>query len=399
LSSRVQIAPDLALQPILEKFELSLLPSAGIHPDERCARGLGYNNALFMATELVLLRDGDELALLLVEEPEAHLHPQLQERVQRLLEKSATKPDEGKRRVQVVMTTHSPSLAAGADIASMTLVHRAQLFSLAHDMTKLKKSDYEFLRRFIDATKANLFFARGIAIVEGPAEALLLPALAEACDRSFSHHGVSMVNVGGVGLYHYARILQRADEVVKIPIPVACITDRDVVPDVANDYVVKSAKKKRFESEYTGDELKALVKAKEDRAQGGNTMVYVSDRWTFEYDLALYGCAELMFVAIHLAKKAAARGERLEEADEILALAEAHDEWEALNAVGHTPEKLASVIYQPLVEKDASKAVAAQYAAYLVATGQYGKGEELFKGLPPYIQRALTHLTGKGAAE
>lgn len=398
LSSRVQIAPDLALQPILEKFELSLLPSAGIHPDERCARGLGYNNALFMATELVLLRDGDELALLLVEEPEAHLHPQLQERVQRLLEKSATKPDEGKRRVQVVMTTHSPSLAAGADIASMTLVHRAQLFSLAHDKTKLKKSDYEFLRRFIDATKANLFFARGIVIVEGPAEALLLPALAEACNRSFSHHGVSMVNVGGVGLYHYARILQRADEVVKIPIPVACITDRDVVPDVANDYVVKSAKKKRFESEYTGDELKALVKAKEDRAQGGNTMVYVSDRWTFEYDLALYGCAELMYAAIHLAKKAAARGERLDEADEILALAEAHDEWEALNAVGHTPEKLASVIYQPLVEKDASKAVAAQYAAYLVATGQYGKGEELFKGLPPYIQRALIHLTGKGAA-
>ncbi len=398
LSSRVQIAPDLALQPILEKFELSLLPSVGIHPDERCARGLGYNNALFMASELVLLRDGDELALLLVEEPEAHLHPQLQERVQRLLEESATKPGEGKRRVQVVMTTHSPSLAAGADIASMTLVHRAQLFSLAHDKTKLKKSDYEFLRRFIDATKANLFFARGIAIVEGPAEALLLPALAEACDRSFSHHGVSIVNVGGVGLYHYARILQRADDVVKIPIPVACITDRDIVPDVANDYVEKSAKKKRFESEYTGDEIMAVVKAKEARAQGGNTMVYVSDRWTFEYDLALYGCAELMFKAIHLAKKAEARGERLDGADEVAALAKAHDDWEALNAAGHAPEKLASVIYQPLVEKDASKAVAAQYAAYLVATGQYGKGEELFQRLPPYIQRAMVHLTGKGAA-
>lgn len=399
LSSRVQIAPDLALQPILEKFELSLLPSVGIHPGERCPRGLGYNNALFMATELVLLRDGDELALLLVEEPEAHLHPQLQERVQQLIEQSATKPDEGKRRVQVVMTTHSPSLAAGADIASMTLVHRAQLFSLAHDKTKLKKSDYEFLRRFLDATKANLFFARGIAIVEGPAEALLLPALAEMCDRSFSHHGVSIVNVGGLGLYHYARILQRANEEVKIPIPVACITDRDVVPDVANDYVAKSAKKKRFESEYTGDELRVLVKTKEDRAQGGNTMVFVSDRWTFEYDLALYGCAELMFAAIHLAKKAEARGERLDEPDEVAALAKAHDEWEALSAEGHDREKLASIIYQPLVEKDASKAVAAQYAACLVATGKYGKGEDLFKRLPPYIQGALVHLTGKGAAE
>ncbi|KVG53492.1 hypothetical protein [Burkholderia territorii] len=64
IQSRIRIAPDLALTPILEKFELSLLPRAHIHPDARCARGLGYNNALFMATELVLLRDGEELALL-----------------------------------------------------------------------------------------------------------------------------------------------------------------------------------------------------------------------------------------------------------------------------------------------------------------------------------------------
>jgi putative ATP-dependent endonuclease of OLD family len=274
------------------------------------------------------------------------------------------------------MTTHSPSLAASADVASMTLVHRAQLYSLAHDKTKLKKSDYEFLRRFIDATKANLFFARGVAIVEGPAEALLLPALAAACDRSFSRHGVSMVNVSNVGLYHYARILQRADEAVKVPIPVACLTDRDVVPDVANDYVVKSGKKKRFESEYTEEEVKALVKAKEERAQGGNTVVCVSDRWTFEYDLALYGCAELMFTAIYLAKAAETKGERLEEEDEVKAMAVAHDEWLALQAAGHSNEKLASVIYQPLQEKDASKAIAAEYAAHLVVTGQYGQPME-----------------------
>jgi putative ATP-dependent endonuclease of the OLD family len=72
LESRIRIAPDLSLTPILERFERGLLPSGTVHPDERCARGLGYNNALFMATELVLLRDGDDLAMLLVEEPEAH---------------------------------------------------------------------------------------------------------------------------------------------------------------------------------------------------------------------------------------------------------------------------------------------------------------------------------------
>lgn len=348
-----------------------------------------------MATELVLLRDGDELALLLIEEPEAHLHPQLQERVQELFEQSATASGEGKRSVQVVMTTHSPSLVAGADIACMTLVHKAQLFSLAHGKSKLKKSDYDFLRRFIDATKSNLFFARGVAIVEGPAEALLLPALADACGMSFSQYGISIVNVGGVGLYHYARILQRADEKSVIPIPAVCITDRDVVPNQA-DYVTPPKNgKQRFEADYTEAELKALVKAKEDRAQGGNTIVCVSDRWTFEFDLALSGLGELMHSAIHLAKKADAKGERLNEDDEVAAIAEAQKLWEELAAAKHAPDILAALVYQPLAERDVSKAVTAQYAAYLVATGKYGRGDDLFKKLPPYLQRALSHLTGK----
>lgn len=220
LTSQIRIASDLSLTPILEKFELSLLPSNGIDPTERCGRGLGYNNALFMATELVLLRDGEELGLLLIEEPEAHLHPQLQDRVMRLLDEHANSPEEHKRCVQVVLSTHSPSLVAGADIECMTLVHKGKIHRLAPGQTKLGKSDYEYLRRFIDATKANLFFARAVAIVEGPAEALLLPALAERCNRSFSKHGVSVVNVGDVGLYHYARILQRANDAEMLPIPV-----------------------------------------------------------------------------------------------------------------------------------------------------------------------------------
>ena len=399
LESRIQIAPDLGLQPILEKFELGLLPSIGINSEERCVRGLGYNNALFMATELVLLRDGDELALLLIEEPEAHLHPQLQERVQELLEQSANRPPEGKRPVQVVMTTHSPSLAAGADIASMTLVHRAHLYSLAHEKTQLKKNDYEFLRRFLDATKANLFFARGVAIVEGPAEALLLPALAKACGMSFSKHGVAVVDVGGVGLYLYARILQRAKENEVIPIPVACLTDRDVVPDAASDYIDKPKNgKKRFDADYTPEELLALVKAKVDRAAGGKNIVCVSDRWTFEYDLARYGCGELMFMAIQLAVKADAKGERLDEADELLAMAAAHDEWETLIKAEHNDDALAAVIYKPLATGKASKAVAAQYAAHLIETGNYGKDVALFEKLPPYLKTALNWLTGKAEA-
>jgi len=393
LESRIRIAPDLSLTPILEKFELGLLPGGAVHPDERCARGLGYNNALFMATELVLLRDGEELALLLVEEPEAHLHPQLQDRVMDLLKQHSKPPAAGERRVQVIMTTHSPSLVSSTDIETMTLVHKAQTFPLSSGHTKLKKTDYSFLQRFIDATKANLFFARGVMMVEGPAEAILLPTLAETCGRSFSKHGISIVNVGHTGLYHYARILQREGAGPEYPVPAVCLTDRDIVPDVANSYVPKPAKGKRFEADYDAAGMQEVVQRKVARAEGGKTIVCVSDRWTLEYDLALHGCAKLMHVAIALGVMASDKDERLSEKDEKTATAAAVDSWNALEAAGHAPDKLASIIYRPLYEKEASKAITAQYAAHLLSTGDYGKGEELFKRLPPYLQRALNHLT------
>ena len=393
LESRIRIAPDLSLTPILERFELGLLPSGAVNPEERCARGLGYNNALFMATELVLLRDGEDLALLLVEEPEAHLHPQLQDRVMDLLRQHAKPPTEGERRVQVLMTTHSPSLVSSADIETMTLVHKSQTYPLRAGQTRLKKTDYSFLQRFIDATKANLFFARGILMVEGPAEAILLPTLAEACGRSFSKHGISIVNVGHTGLYHYARILQREGAGPQYPVPAVCLTDRDIVPDVAS-YVAKPTKVRRFESDYDEIAKQAVVDRKVARAEGGNTIVCVSDQWTLEYDLALHGCAKLMHVAVSLGVIAAEKDERLSEADEKSAIAAALDAWTPLAAAGHAPDKLASIIYRPLYEKEASKAITAQYAAHLLSTGAYGQGDELFHALPPYLRRALNHLTG-----
>lgn len=398
LESRIRIAPDLSLTPILEKFELSLLPSGSVHPDERCVRGLGYNNALFMATELVLLRDGDELALLLVEEPEAHLHPQLQDRVMDLLKQHSKEPMDGKRRVQVVMTTHSPSLVSSADIETMSLVHKGQTYPLSSGHTMLQKTDYSFLQRFIDSTKANLFFARGVLMVEGPAEAILLPTLADACGRSFSKHGVSLVNVGHTGLYHYARVLQRQNPNPEYPVPVVCLTDRDIVPDVASTYVEKPKKGKRFEADYDAQDIADLVQRKKNRAQGGKTIVCVSDRWTLEYDLALSGCAEVMYIAISLAEMAETKGEKLSDGDEKLAKAAAEASWSTLQSAKHTAEKLASIIYQPLFEKKASKAIAAQYAAQLLASGKYGEGDTLFKKLPQYLQDALAHLTTAPAA-
>ena len=435
LAARIRLATELALNPILERFELTLQPADGVDADARCPPGLGYNNVLFMATELVLLKGSDELALLLIEEPEAHLHPQLQDRVMALLSDTASDANSA---LQVVITTHSPSLVAGAPVQAMTLVVKGKTFRLDEASTRLAPSDYAYLRRFLESTRANLFFARGVAIVEGPGEALLLPALAKACGFDLAKYGVSVVNVGDVGLYHYARILQRKDD-TEVPVPVACITDFDVVPNEAKGYVAakvtgnagvggneapdkddedgeaedsdagdvdengkkKKKPKKRFFSDYTQDDLKARRETKEKRAAGGKTIVCVSEHWTLEYDLAFSGCSELMHMAIGLAV-AAKKHEGFLPAEKLDAVRAARRKvWEKLKAQGLSQAALASEIYKPLYNKQGSKAVAAQYAATLLESGAYGKGDALLKSLPPYLQRAIGHLMPgdkKGAA-
>lgn len=136
---------------------------------------------------------------------EAHLHPQLQARFMQIMSERVA----SNHPLQVILTTHSPQLAAQAKLEDVCMMVGGRAFALSFNETKLEPGDYEFLRRFLDATKANLLFARGVLIVEGDAENLLLPAIAEKLGRSFSANGVSVVNVGHVGLFRYSRILRR----------------------------------------------------------------------------------------------------------------------------------------------------------------------------------------------
>ncbi|WNI33393.1 TOPRIM nucleotidyl transferase/hydrolase domain-containing protein [Streptomyces sp. ITFR-6] len=146
-------------------------------------------------------------------------------------------------------------------------------------------------------TKANLFFARSVAIVEGDAEAIVLPALAQAVGRSFSECGVSVVNVGGVGLFRYSRIFQRDGE--QIPIAVACIRDRDLVPAGTSEEMRKQLK---CSVEMTGQQIADHVAALKER-DSGHVRTFVSDHWTVEYDLAAasWTMATLMHQAVRAA--------------------------------------------------------------------------------------------------
>ncbi|WP_413657883.1 ATP-dependent nuclease [Paraburkholderia phenoliruptrix] len=400
LSSEIRVSAELTLAQILERLELTLRPPSGVSEDMACERGLGYNNVLFMAAELLLLSDGggNELALLLIEEPEAHLHPQLQARILAMLAEKASTSG-----IQIVVTTHSPSIASAAPVDALTLVTAGKAYPLGRAETRLDGSDYEFLRRFLDSTKANLFFARGVLIVEGPAEAIVLPALAEAVGRSFQGNSVSTVSVGGVGLFRFARILQRKDG-TSLPVRVACIGDLDVVPDDISyiegrkDKEEKGIPKtkdgknhqKRKVRDYTPQEIVELRKSKIDRARGGSTEVFIADHWTLEYDLLRSGVAKHMFVAVRLEQAEGSKGYLTDEEYETARI-DAEAEYATLVLL-ENQETIAANVYELLHTKKVSKAIVAQYLAKLAAEGHLGTGDTLLASLPPYIKAAFDHL-------
>ena len=138
-------------------------------------------------------------------------------------------------------------------------------------------------------------------IVEGDAENLLLPALARLLDRDFTKNGVSIVNVGGVGLRRYAHIFQREDVAKdgEIDVAVACVTDMDIMPDCAPVLIGKvnageawPARRRWRAKSDLGEDLAARRERLEARASGQRVKTFVSDEWTLEYDLALGPKAE-----------------------------------------------------------------------------------------------------------
>lgn len=400
------------LRQILERLELDLFE--GTTGQSRGNFGLGSNNLLFMACELLLLgKEIDGLPLLLIEEPEAHLHPQRQLRLMEFLEAAAQPPaDSNQRPVQVIVTTHSPNLSSKIPLNNLVLLHKQNVFSLAEGQTKLSHGDYRFLERFLDVTKANLFYARGLIVVEGDGEALLLPTLAKIFGRDLTEHGVSIINVGGTGLGRYSRILQREDPAKGvINMPTACLADLDVMPNCApvivglveNDEDPKwkstsrrwHAKKDFGATPEAQAENLAARRQKISAGDGQHVKTFVSDEWTFEYALAFAGLHKEVYLAANLARNDDPLNE--EKKDRKVFEAELVTAYEAFLAEhGADREILCSLIYDLFKTQRASKSIAAQYLADIL----YEKFENseidsawLAERLPIYIKDAINYAT------
>ena len=205
--------------------------------------GLGYNNLIYMSLLLAKMQadaDGNYMGdnakvypILAIEEPEAHLHPAMQYKFLKFLDKNL-KVDHKVR--QIFITTHSSQITAAVKLDNIICLHKGEdgITNVCYPGKVFTDSDEDkksknYVQRFLDATKSDMLFARKVILVEGIAENLLISTLARYDGKSLEDQHVAVVNINGRYFNHFVKLFNTESSPNAIPKKVACITDRDPV--------------------------------------------------------------------------------------------------------------------------------------------------------------------------
>jgi putative ATP-dependent endonuclease of OLD family len=312
---------EINFDRIVEKLKLlfyPLLPFNGAVRDLNMFReleenSLGFNNILYLATILAELEGLDSLKtshkVLLIEEPEAHLHPQLQIKLLQFLNEKALEDN-----IQIIVTTHSPTLAASIDINTLKVL-TVKKAGESPVYTSLSKCGFDndtknFLQRWLDITKSILLFAKGVLMVEGIAEALVIKELTPyilrklAIDnpgkkylKDLEEYGISIINLNGIYFHHFMTLFQSYnkkqdgsfEKTDYIPIKCAGLTDND--PDKESKPTAQSAA--------VGNNPRLYMI--QDLENNSQLCRLFSNLKTFEYDLALAGNNLIVMAEVQLA--------------------------------------------------------------------------------------------------
>jgi len=242
----------------MEKLFQSLKLWVG-DPDDEGYKGriwelsLGGANLIYLSLKLLEYEKvkTDRIAnFLLIEEPEAHIHTHIQKTLFNNLKENKT---------QVIISTHSTHISSVSKISSVNILSRGEGQALIfHPSYNLEPDEITRVERYLDAVRSNLLFAKGVILVEGDAEQILVPEMfKKVFGLSLDEIGISLINIGSTGFENVANIFHE-DRIQK---NCAILTDLDksivalpADPNDDNDY-----QKHCRASEKSGAERKARL--------------------------------------------------------------------------------------------------------------------------------------------
>ena len=212
---------------------------------------LGYNNLIYIASVLSDIKDchaDDNVSIyaLLIEEPEAHLHPQLQINLYNFLKNADTNENS-----QSFITTHSPTLTSKIPLENLILLkenaayHIGNCFRNRHQerivrdvaannrllKEKEVKNYRSMIARYFDVTRSQLLFSNGCMFIEGISECQLMETFSMLIGKSLIDHQIEIVDTDGTAFYQFLMLFNSSDNTKKLPIKAAFITDEDQFTD------------------------------------------------------------------------------------------------------------------------------------------------------------------------
>jgi len=253
-------APEITLESRIKEDLLSIsknltVSTASQHDIDLL--GLGHLNILFMALKLVEFeynKNHEVLNIMVIEEPEAHIHTHIQKT---LFDKLQVASDY----TQVIMTTHSAHISEISNVDKVNIMRSKGKYSIAmqpqngldefgkHCLDVDNPSLSRRLERYLDAKRSVLLFSKGVILVEGDAEEILIPAMVkQAFGVSLDEIGIGLINIGSVAFEYIACIFDEK----RLQRRCAIITDLDAMMPGASKSKDKAAKDGELRKEKLG---------------------------------------------------------------------------------------------------------------------------------------------------
>ena len=274
---------------------------------------LGYNNLIYIASILSDIKDchlDDEVSIyaLLIEEPEAHLHPQLQVNLYNFLKNA-----DDNENSQTFITTHSPTLTSKIPLENLILLkdnaayHVGNCFkerlteNIIRDVAnnrKLTEKDVvsfrKMIARYFDVTRSQLLFSDGCLFIEGISECQLVETFSRLLGKSLIDHQIEIVDTNGTAFYQFLMLFNSSDDTKRLPLKSAFITDQDQFTDSKeNKYNLKELVKNNYSelnnlrNNINVGDICSRVKNMEAMANNQKDIKICSGKKTFEYQICL----------------------------------------------------------------------------------------------------------------